>query len=310
MFFHRAHSRQTRAQNVEIVRQFARSARSDRKIWRGWFALRSDADCTERAGHCASTKNKSKKAAISRPSFGMHLGFAKCMVRVTQSRKWKSDRAFDLPIEGSCFASIELLAEVAEALYREYRFNDSRADGYTIFSGANTAIGSSKRAGKTEIFGRLNREARRKQINPGRDGFRPLSDCCACFHPYYATHHGRALVGLWVPRRSAERIKVGSTINLPSGRNLRRRFQQALRRGFQKRGKSATKIYETVIGWTKSASRRHESPQTRKRRFVLHPDESMRSHEAEMPTIIVCLMRKRWTSSKNYRTGKRAYRLR
>ena len=49
--FHRTHSRQQRSQDVEVVRQFARSARLDREIWRGRFALRFDADCADRAGH-------------------------------------------------------------------------------------------------------------------------------------------------------------------------------------------------------------------------------------------------------------------
>ena len=38
-FFHRADSRQTGSQDVEVVRQLARSARLDRKVWRGRIAL-------------------------------------------------------------------------------------------------------------------------------------------------------------------------------------------------------------------------------------------------------------------------------
>ncbi len=48
--FDRAHSRQTRGQDVEIKGQFARSSRFDREVWRGRIALWFDADRAQRTG--------------------------------------------------------------------------------------------------------------------------------------------------------------------------------------------------------------------------------------------------------------------
>ena len=49
--FHRADSGPERAEDVQVVRQFARSAGVDGEVRRGWCALRLDADGAERAGH-------------------------------------------------------------------------------------------------------------------------------------------------------------------------------------------------------------------------------------------------------------------
>ena len=62
------------------------------EIWRRWFALRFNADCAERRRTFASKKSRSKKAAISPPSFGTRRGFVRCTDRRDRAPRSSKNR--------------------------------------------------------------------------------------------------------------------------------------------------------------------------------------------------------------------------
>ena len=190
-FLHRHHSRQAGAEDVEVVRQFARSARPDRQIRRRRFAIRSDADRAERTGYSRSTKNKSRKAVTSRRNSGTSRVFVRCMARAILRLRSISRILSIYAVE--VLARLNETIDAIETAYREYQFNTvaQRLYDFVWSDYCDWFV----EAAKTDIFGE---DEAQKEIGPRGDGFCALGDS-AVAPSVHAAHHGRALVvaGSW-----------------------------------------------------------------------------------------------------------------
>ena len=119
--FHRHHPRQTGAQDVEVPRQFARSARPHRQVRRRRAALRRDAQRAARAGHPLRRKERGARPQL------LHEALERRRFRQMQGGETEGEISPALLTSDDKWILLRLDAAIAEvsAALEEYRFTDA-----------------------------------------------------------------------------------------------------------------------------------------------------------------------------------------